>query len=161
MASRGATLVLRTSWFNRSSWIYAKEITSIIVLNMASRRGRGWLPLRSGRGRAPPPCELALATTSRPFAGGLAAAGRPFEMGSLAAADRPYKGAVSGHARLALARASFTAKTEIVYPCIPYPNGEDEGGQASSSLAVSTRWISTAKLLLSDLATLAQREGGE
>ncbi|RWV80281.1 hypothetical protein GW17_00058476 [Ensete ventricosum] len=49
---------------------------------------------------------------------------------------------------------------EIVYPCIPDPNGEDEGGQASSSLAVSTRWISVAKRL-SDLATLAQREGGE
>ncbi|RRT79182.1 hypothetical protein B296_00006138 [Ensete ventricosum] len=30
-----------------------------------------------------------------------------------------------------------------------------EGGQASSSLAVSTRWISAAKLLQSDLATLA------
>ncbi|RZS11228.1 hypothetical protein BHM03_00042533, partial [Ensete ventricosum] len=50
---------------------------------------------------------------------------------------------------------------EIVYPCIPYPDGEDEGGQASSSLVVSTQWISTAKLLQSDLATLAQREGGE
>ncbi|RWV77981.1 hypothetical protein GW17_00061120, partial [Ensete ventricosum] len=50
---------------------------------------------------------------------------------------------------------------EIVYPCIPYSDGEDEGGQASSSLAVSTRWISTAKLLQSDLATLAQMEGGE
>ncbi|RWW60580.1 hypothetical protein BHE74_00032411 [Ensete ventricosum] len=50
---------------------------------------------------------------------------------------------------------------EIVYPCIPYPNGEDEGGQASSTLAISIRWISVAKLLQSDLATLAQREGGE
>ncbi|RZS27771.1 hypothetical protein BHM03_00061295 [Ensete ventricosum] len=50
---------------------------------------------------------------------------------------------------------------EIVYPCIPDPDGEDEGGQASSSLAVSTRWISVAKLLQSDIATLAQREGGE
>ncbi|RWW59758.1 hypothetical protein BHE74_00033285 [Ensete ventricosum] len=50
---------------------------------------------------------------------------------------------------------------EIVYPCIPDPDREDEVGQASSSLAVSTRWISTAKLLQSDLATLAQREGGE
>ncbi|RWV93841.1 hypothetical protein GW17_00043671, partial [Ensete ventricosum] len=50
---------------------------------------------------------------------------------------------------------------EIGYPCIPYSDGEDEGGQASSSLAVSTRWISAAKLLLSDLATLAQRQGGE
>ncbi|RRT61463.1 hypothetical protein B296_00013096 [Ensete ventricosum] len=49
---------------------------------------------------------------------------------------------------------------EIVYPCIPDPDEEDEGGQASS-LAVSTRWISVAKLLQSDLATLAQREGGE
>ncbi|RZS20396.1 hypothetical protein BHM03_00052900 [Ensete ventricosum] len=50
---------------------------------------------------------------------------------------------------------------EIIYPCIPDPDREDEGGQASSSLAVSTRWISAAKLLQSDLATLAQREGGE
>ncbi|RZR94100.1 hypothetical protein BHM03_00022720 [Ensete ventricosum] len=50
---------------------------------------------------------------------------------------------------------------EIVYPCIPDPDGEHEGGQASSSLAVSTRWISAAKLLQFDLATLAQREGGE
>ncbi|RWW23350.1 hypothetical protein GW17_00012406 [Ensete ventricosum] len=52
-------------------------------------------------------------------------------------------------------------RLEIVYLCIPYPDGEDEGGQASSSLAVSTRWISAAKLLQSDIATLAQREGGE
>ncbi|RWW35265.1 hypothetical protein BHE74_00059821 [Ensete ventricosum] len=50
---------------------------------------------------------------------------------------------------------------EIVYPCIPDSDGEDEGGQASSSIAVCTRWISAAKLLQSDLATLAQREGGE
>ncbi|RWW68852.1 hypothetical protein BHE74_00023589, partial [Ensete ventricosum] len=50
---------------------------------------------------------------------------------------------------------------EIIYPCIPDSDGEDEGGQASSSLAVSTQWISVAKLLQSDLATLAQREGGE
>ncbi|RRT50929.1 hypothetical protein B296_00000486 [Ensete ventricosum] len=48
---------------------------------------------------------------------------------------------------------------EIVYPCIPYPDGE-EGGQASSSLVIPIRLISTVKLL-SDLATLAQREGGE
>ncbi|RWW05713.1 hypothetical protein GW17_00030996 [Ensete ventricosum] len=41
------------------------------------------------------------------------------------------------------------------------PDGEDEGGQASSSLAVFTRWISIAKLLQYDLATLTQREGGE
>ncbi|RWW14141.1 hypothetical protein GW17_00022106 [Ensete ventricosum] len=50
---------------------------------------------------------------------------------------------------------------EIIYPCILDPNGEDEGGQASSSLAISTRWISAAKLLQSDLVTLAQREGGD
>ncbi|RZR75281.1 hypothetical protein BHM03_00053626 [Ensete ventricosum] len=50
---------------------------------------------------------------------------------------------------------------EIVYPSIPDPDGEDEGGQASSSLAISTRWISAVKLLKSDLTTLVQREGGE
>ncbi|RRT53133.1 hypothetical protein B296_00050017, partial [Ensete ventricosum] len=41
------------------------------------------------------------------------------------------------------------------------PDEEDEGGQVSSSLAVSTQWISATKLLQSDLSTLAQREGGE
>ncbi|RWV88216.1 hypothetical protein GW17_00049715, partial [Ensete ventricosum] len=50
---------------------------------------------------------------------------------------------------------------EIVYPRISNSDGEDEGSQASSSLAVSTRWISTAKLFQSDLVTLAQRKGGE
>ncbi|RZR81107.1 hypothetical protein BHM03_00007267 [Ensete ventricosum] len=54
---------------------------------------------------------------------------------------------------------------EIVYPCIPNLDREDEGGQASSSLAESSYilvfQISVAKLLQSDLATLAQREGGE
>ncbi|RZS07880.1 hypothetical protein BHM03_00038786, partial [Ensete ventricosum] len=50
---------------------------------------------------------------------------------------------------------------EIVYLGIPDPDGEDEGGQASSSIAVSTRWIFAVKLLQSDLATLAQKEGGE
>ncbi|RWV87785.1 hypothetical protein GW17_00050187 [Ensete ventricosum] len=50
---------------------------------------------------------------------------------------------------------------EIVYPCILDLDGEDERGQTSSSLAVSIRWISIAKLLQSDLATLAWREGGE
>ncbi|RWV98323.1 hypothetical protein GW17_00038833 [Ensete ventricosum] len=44
---------------------------------------------------------------------------------------------------------------EIVYPYIPDPDGEDEGGQASSFLAVFTRWISVVKLLKSYLATLA------
>ncbi|RWV95313.1 hypothetical protein GW17_00042068 [Ensete ventricosum] len=46
-------------------------------------------------------------------------------------------------------------------PVFSDPDGEDEGGPASSSLAVSTRWISAAKLLQYDLATLAQRKGGE
>ncbi|RRT62937.1 hypothetical protein B296_00002483 [Ensete ventricosum] len=31
MAGQGATLVLRASWFNRSSWICAKEIIAIRV----------------------------------------------------------------------------------------------------------------------------------
>ncbi|RWV78666.1 hypothetical protein GW17_00060325, partial [Ensete ventricosum] len=52
---------------------------------------------------------------------------------------------------------AFTAKTEIVYLCIPDSDGENEGGQASSSLAISTRWISVAKFLQYDLATLVQR----
>ncbi|RWW46230.1 hypothetical protein BHE74_00047851 [Ensete ventricosum] len=31
MAGRGVTLVLRASWFDRSSWIYGKEIVAIRV----------------------------------------------------------------------------------------------------------------------------------
>ncbi|RRT44789.1 hypothetical protein B296_00040258, partial [Ensete ventricosum] len=58
-------------------------------------------------------------------------------------------------------RSPLASAPEIVYPCIPDPDGEDEGGQASSSLAISTRWIFAMKLLQSDLVTLAQREGGE
>ncbi|RRT32832.1 hypothetical protein B296_00019894 [Ensete ventricosum] len=49
---------------------------------------------------------------------------------------------------------------EIIYPCIPDPEGEDEGGQASS-LTVSIRWIFVARLLQSKLTTLAQKGGGE
>ncbi|RRT46551.1 hypothetical protein B296_00030233 [Ensete ventricosum] len=47
MASRGATLVLRASWFNRSSWIRVKEITTIRVYGcraMASPRIFGFRP---------------------------------------------------------------------------------------------------------------------
>ncbi|RZS26404.1 hypothetical protein BHM03_00059738 [Ensete ventricosum] len=61
----------------------------------------------------------------------------------------PYRGPWSQPA------APCSQPREIVYPCIPDPNGEDEGGQASSSLAVSTRWISATKLLQFGLATLA------
>ncbi|RWV87854.1 hypothetical protein GW17_00050113 [Ensete ventricosum] len=91
----------------------------------------------------------------------------------------PARGVGLGHSRLPLAGglgcsrmplasshgqpllAVLTANAEIVYPCIPDPNGEDEGGQVSSSLAVSTRWITSAKLLQSGLVTLAPYEGGE
>ncbi|RWV78649.1 hypothetical protein GW17_00060348 [Ensete ventricosum] len=87
--------------------------------------------------------------------------------GELAVASCPLAGGL-GRSRLPLAACHgqplllvvLATNAEIVYPCIPDPDGEDEGGQASS-LAVSTRWISVAKLLLFDLATLAQREGGE
>ncbi|RWW14397.1 hypothetical protein GW17_00021835 [Ensete ventricosum] len=58
-------------------------------------------------------------------------------------------------------RVHYVVGREIVYPCIPDSDGDDEGGQASSSLVVPTRWISAAELLQSDLTTLAQREGGE
>ncbi|RRT36928.1 hypothetical protein B296_00026260 [Ensete ventricosum] len=63
--------------------------------------------------------------------------------------------AVGGRPCMGASCPSSLPSLEIVYPCIPDPDGEDEGGQASSSLAVSTRWISAGKLLLSDLATLA------
>ncbi|RZS27889.1 hypothetical protein BHM03_00061422 [Ensete ventricosum] len=63
--------------------------------------------------------------------------------------------------RFAKRIGKLTRSTDIVYPCIPDLDGEDEGGQLSFSLAVSTRWISTAKLLQSNLTTLTQREGRE
>ncbi|RZS28685.1 hypothetical protein BHM03_00062323, partial [Ensete ventricosum] len=110
----------------------------------------GWQPpLRAGRSRSP---LAAFAPTG----------GHPLQV-----AGSPLAGGL-GRSRLPLATSHgqplllvvLAVNADIVYPCIPDPDGED-GGQASSSLAVSTRWISAAKLLLSDLATLAQREGGE
>ncbi|RWW02441.1 hypothetical protein GW17_00034468 [Ensete ventricosum] len=102
-------------------------------------------PLRAGPSRSrSPTCRGALAAAWPWVAGptwGLAVAGRPSSL--LPSLRKRSKNA------------------EIVYPCISDPDGEDEGGQASYSLAVSTRWISTAKLLQFDFATLAQREGGE
>ncbi|RWV79932.1 hypothetical protein GW17_00058868 [Ensete ventricosum] len=46
-AGRGATLVLHASWFNRSSWIRAKEITTIRVYGcraLTSPRISGFRP---------------------------------------------------------------------------------------------------------------------
>ncbi|RWW36126.1 hypothetical protein BHE74_00058882 [Ensete ventricosum] len=95
---------------------------------------------------------------------------RPPLAGSQAMADRPCRGpAVANHLCMQTTRmwpplprrqcllllpVTITS-AEIVYRCIPDPDGEDEGGQASSSLAVSIQWISVVKLLQSNLATLA------
>ncbi|RZS20340.1 hypothetical protein BHM03_00052837 [Ensete ventricosum] len=113
----------------------------------------------------------ALAATDRPCRGGWPWPTAPLQGALVVAgckANRPLAGGL-GRSRLPLATshgqplllAVLATNAEIVYPCIPYPNGEDEGGQASSSLAESTRWISIAKLFQSGFATLAQREGGE
>ncbi|RZS24832.1 hypothetical protein BHM03_00057949 [Ensete ventricosum] len=64
---------------------------------------------------------------------------RMSEAAGLTGVNRPYPGIWV----LSTVDTSMTDR-EIVYPCILDP---DEGGQASSSLAVSTRWISIAKLL--------------
>ncbi|RZS20573.1 hypothetical protein BHM03_00053106 [Ensete ventricosum] len=130
----------------------------------AAGSARGWLPLTGCC-----PCGRP------PLAGGLAAVGRSLQVTRLSLAAPTGGLAVASHLymqtaciwlplprmqrRLSLLIAATS--TEIVYPCIPYPDREDEGGQASSSLAVSTRWISSVKLLQSDLTTLAQKEGGE
>ncbi|RWV84884.1 hypothetical protein GW17_00053369 [Ensete ventricosum] len=116
-------------------------------------RARGWLPLAGGWQH---PCRGALAATGRPCKGGLDVASRPLA-GGLGRNRLPL--AASHDQPLLL--SVLAANAEIVYPCILDPDGEDEGGQASSSLAVSTRWISTAKLFQSDFVTLAQREGEE
>ncbi|RWW67846.1 hypothetical protein BHE74_00024685, partial [Ensete ventricosum] len=105
------------------------------------------LPLQGGFGRGRPPPTGGLGHIRLPFAAGLAVGGRP------------YMGVGRGWPRLLL--VVLAANAEIVYPCIPDPDREDEGGQASSSLAISTRWRFATKLLQSGLATLARREGGE
>ncbi|RWW61709.1 hypothetical protein BHE74_00031219 [Ensete ventricosum] len=118
------------------------------------------LPSYGRRTRSRPPLAgWSRAIVCRPLAAAPAAWLRvsrcsrsPICMGALATAAHPLAG---GQPPLQ------GGWPEIVYPCIPDPDGEDGGGQASSSLAVSTRWISAAKLLQSGLATLAQREGGE
>ncbi|RWW02440.1 hypothetical protein GW17_00034469 [Ensete ventricosum] len=137
------------------------------------------------------PCKGVLAMAGRPLTGGLvhrrlplaaglAVGGRPVGKPTAGASHTQRKSKTKtdfarrsnrrakdwGHEKNVKIDKTATCERlilprEIVYPCIPDPDGEDEGGQASSSLAVSTRWISAAKLLLSDLATLAQREGGE
>ncbi|RWV99397.1 hypothetical protein GW17_00037688 [Ensete ventricosum] len=54
----------------------------------------GRLPLRSGRERAPPPCGLALAAASHPFAGGLATSDRRFAWGPWLQPVAPARGLV-------------------------------------------------------------------
>ncbi|RZS08568.1 hypothetical protein BHM03_00039562 [Ensete ventricosum] len=108
------------------------------------------------------PCELLplrAAAASRPLTGGLGGSRLPHEVG-IAMGGRPCMGAARGWPPLLLLvatriRERLILPREIVYPCILDPNGEDEGGQAPSSLAVSTRWNSVAKLLQFELATLA------
>ncbi|RRT38625.1 hypothetical protein B296_00020434, partial [Ensete ventricosum] len=88
----------------------------------------GVAPLRAGLGRSQPPlcrgpCH------SRP----------PLCMGALVAADRPLQGAWPHSTALLQGELGYSRPPlqggwpEIVYPCIPDPDGEDEGGQASSS----------------------------
>ncbi|RZS24609.1 hypothetical protein BHM03_00057700, partial [Ensete ventricosum] len=72
-----------------------------------------------------------------------------------ARAAAPTIGTAAPAGAVALASGSPSGQ-EIVYLCIPDPDGKDEGRQTSSSLAVSNRWISAAKLLQSDLATLTR-----
>ncbi|RWV77859.1 hypothetical protein GW17_00061258 [Ensete ventricosum] len=95
------------------------------------------------------PCGWRFCPQAPPLRAAVAGLGRGLVVGG-----RPYMGAGRGWLPL-------LAPSEIVYPCILDPDGKDERGQASSSLAVSTRWISAVKFLQYDLATLAQREGGE
>ncbi|RWV81327.1 hypothetical protein GW17_00057264 [Ensete ventricosum] len=87
-------------------------------------------------------------------------AGRPWQVAAKAVSCKEHLG---DYGFLATHGCCVTRDflPEIVYPCIPDPNREDEGGQTSSSLGVSTRLISAAELLQSNLATLAQRAGGE
>ncbi|RWW07852.1 hypothetical protein GW17_00028746 [Ensete ventricosum] len=95
------------------------------------------------------PCKGVLAVAARPLVGGLGHSRLPLAA-NLAVGGRPCLGlAMTG-------RPSFS-----LFLLRMHTDGEDEGGQVSFSVAVSTRWIFVAKLLQSDLATLAQKERGE
>ncbi|RZS14993.1 hypothetical protein BHM03_00046765, partial [Ensete ventricosum] len=116
----------------------------------ATGRTRGWRPcwqppLRVGRNRSRP------RVAGSPLMGGLGC-NRPPLQGGLAMASRPLVGGL-GRSRLPLAAShaqplllavlavnALNGSTEIVYPCILDPNGEDEGGQASSSIAAKNPW---------------------
>ncbi|RWW47306.1 hypothetical protein BHE74_00046720, partial [Ensete ventricosum] len=111
---------------------------------------------RAGRGQLLAGWPLATATYERRLAACPLAGTALRATTTLAGLPQPAVPAGATPCGLALAAIWL----EIVYPCIPDQDREDEGGQASTSLAVS-RWISAVKLLQSDLATLALGEGGE
>ncbi|RWW38574.1 hypothetical protein BHE74_00056187 [Ensete ventricosum] len=106
-------------------------LSTVVV---APTQATGVAPLRAGRERLVP-C-------------GLAAGRRPLRAGCW-----PSPLAVAALQSAAPAGAALQGSVPVVDP--------DREDEASSSLAVSTRWISAAKLLQYDLVTFAQREGGE
>ncbi|RWW62985.1 hypothetical protein BHE74_00029866, partial [Ensete ventricosum] len=123
----------------------------------------GSSPLRVRRGQplvgwplAAVPCGHP--TGSRPLRAVAPAGGRPLQGGPWLQPAAPTGG---DWPWLSAPLQPATTSPSSLYLLQTHPDGEDEGGQASSSLAVSTRWISAAKLLQSNLATLTQREGGE
>ncbi|RZR74625.1 hypothetical protein BHM03_00039599 [Ensete ventricosum] len=165
---RSTTALLRGShpcdWLRRPCWRQGLPLSVGPCRLAVAGRALGWPPLVCCY-----PC-------GRPhLAGGLAVAGRPLQVVKpwLAATARGL--AVASHLCMQtawmwpplphrqrlLSLPITTTSAEIVYPSIPDSDREDEGGQASNSLAISTRWISAVELLQSDLATLAQKERGE
>ncbi|RWW82003.1 hypothetical protein BHE74_00009561 [Ensete ventricosum] len=136
--------------------------------------GKCCCPRAAPRGRAMPPCAGAAPVGAAALIGdssgrgaaycGLATGSRPLQPG-MPVGDRawwrlPLQGALAA-AGCPLQPAWPWVAGPALWLVAPHLDGEDEGGQASSSIVVSTRWISVAKLLQSDLATLAQRERGE
>ncbi|RWW69972.1 hypothetical protein BHE74_00022376 [Ensete ventricosum] len=115
-------------------------------------------PLMGGLGCNRPPLQGGLAMASRPLVGGLgrsrlplaASHAQPLLLAVLAvnALNGSTQFNLITHSLKPIFRTKILAlipllgnlSEEIVYPCILDPNGEDEGGQASSSIAAKNPW---------------------
>ncbi|RWV82098.1 hypothetical protein GW17_00056432 [Ensete ventricosum] len=91
------------------------------------------------------PCKGAFAMADRPLVGGLGRSRLPLAA-SLAVGGRPWGLAVVGCPSLSLpSLRKCSNNAEIVYPCIPDLDREDERGQASSSLTIQMEKMKEVK----------------
>ncbi|RWV94130.1 hypothetical protein GW17_00043364 [Ensete ventricosum] len=107
----------------------------------------GGYPMRAAAPASDHPLQGAWLQPAAPLKGGLGCNRQPICRWPTAPAGGLAVAMPGCPLHLLLLLQKCSKNAEIVYPCTPDPDGEDEGGQASTSLAVSTRWISAAKLL--------------